>query len=80
MKKVVLVLAIILLGIFTGCSKDDAFQDCNCGLIVSDRVQDYSIVIRSECTGNTKRFTLSQGDWFNAHVGTDFCITNSTGW
>tara|TARA_R100001244_G_scaffold49862_1_gene43949 strand:- start:1574 stop:1810 length:237 start_codon:yes stop_codon:yes gene_type:complete len=78
MKKLTLVFGIILVGLFTSCSPEE--QDCNCGLITSDRVEDYSIVVRSECTGNTKRFTLSQGDWFNAHVGTDFCITNSTGW
>lgn len=78
MKKLALVLGIVLVGLFTGCSVED--QDCNCGLITSDRVQDYSIVVRSECTGNVKRFQLSEGDWFNAHVGTDFCITNSTGW
>jgi hypothetical protein len=55
-------------------------KQCNCGLITSDRVSDYSIVIRNSCSGNEKRFTLAPGDWVNAHVGSDYCITNSGRW
>ena len=54
--------------------------NCNCGTVQSDRVSDYSVVIKSDCSGNNKRFYLSQGDWMNAHPGHDFCITNSNGW
>jgi len=61
------------------CSKEES-EDCNCGLIVSDDVTDYSVTIRSDCSGNERRFTLTEGDWFNAHPGDDYCITNSTGW
>ena len=53
---------------------------CNCGTIQSDRVSDYSVVIKSDCTGNSKRFYLSQSEWLDAHVGTYLCITNSNGW
>ena len=53
---------------------------CNCGTIQSDRVSDYSVVIKSDCSGNSKRFYLSQSEWLDAHVGTYLCITNSNGW
>jgi|TARA_B110000908_G_C10236755_1_gene443756 hypothetical protein len=75
MKKVLV--AFFCLLVFS-CAKED--EDCNCGLILSDRVSDYSVVIRSDCSGNEKRFTLSVGDWMNAHPGEDYCITNSSGW
>jgi hypothetical protein len=61
------------------CLKDEKI-DCNCGPIISDRVLDYSIVIRSNCSANEKRFTLNAEAWMNAHPGFDFCITDSSGW
>ncbi|MEN8901515.1 MAG: hypothetical protein ABF247_09455 [Nonlabens sp.] len=76
MKKI-LALSICFL-VFSCESEED--PQCNCGLIVSDDVSDYSVVIRSDCSGNEKKFTLQEGDWFNAHPGENFCITNSTGW
>ena len=76
MKKIVVLFFCLVV---FNCSKDEDV-DCNCGLIVSDNVSDYSVVIRSNCSGNEKSFTLSQGDWMNAHPGADFCITNSSGW
>ena len=76
MKKVMLM---IIMSIFlTNCESLE--EDCSCGLIESDRVTDYSIVVRNDCTGNVKRWYLTRGDWLGAHVGTDYCITNSTGW
>ena len=72
MKKLLLVLPFILMS----CSE----EECNCGLVLSDRVNDYSVVIRNSCTGNEQRFYLTQGDWFNAHPGSDYCITNTTQW
>ena len=75
-KNVLIVLACILA---FGCESEEA-ESCNCGLIVSDNVTDYSVVIRSNCSGNEKRFNLSEGDWMNAHPGDDYCITNSSGW
>jgi len=80
MKKVLLI-SLLALGMLS-CQKEDNIltPDCNCGLVVSDRVSDYSVVIRSDCSGNEKRWILSRGDWMNAYVGSDYCITNSTGW
>ena len=76
MRKAIL---IIIMSIFlTNCESFE--DDCSCGLIESDRVTDYSIVVRNDCTGNVKRWYLTRGDWLGAHVGTDYCITNSTGW
>jgi hypothetical protein len=78
MKKTILGLAIIL-SIATSCKKEDA-KVCNCGLVVSDDVNNYSVVIRNSCSGHEKTFYLQPGDWMNAYVGSDYCITNETSW
>ena len=76
MKRIIpmLLLCVVLL---TSCVKD---QICNCGLVLSDRVSDYSVVIRNDCSGNEQRFILQPGDWMNAYVGSQYCITNVTSW
>jgi len=88
MKKLTLTLAALTM-IFASCKKEEntpqpvantVSTSCNCGLIVSDEVSDYSITIRNSCSGNTKKFRLTEGDWMNAHVGTNYCITNTTNW
>ena len=79
MKKVLVVLAMALT--VMSCSKEDLVNsNCNCGLIVSDDATDYSVVIRSQCSGVERKFTLAPGDWMNAFVGSDYCITNVAGW
>ena len=78
MKKVLLVLMLLIA--FVSCSPEDLGADCSCGFIVSDRVEDYSVVIRNDCTGNEKIWYLAQGDWMNAHPGMDYCITNAQEW
>jgi len=60
------------------CNKEQ--PKCNCGTIVSDEVSDYSVVIRNKCSGNEKKFNLAEGDWMNAYVGSEFCITNVQNW
>ncbi|MEI7669747.1 MAG: hypothetical protein WCJ33_06675 [Pseudomonadota bacterium] len=60
------------------CKKDD--KTCNCGLIISDDVSKTSVTIRNSCSGNEKEFVLAPGDWVNAFVGTDYCITNVESW
>ena len=77
MKKVLLLVSVVTL--LTSCYKEEN-EPCNCGMIVSDEVKDYSIVIRNGCSGNEKRFYLQEGDWFNAHPGNDYCITNVNNW
>jgi hypothetical protein len=77
MKKVIYGLAIILS--IASCKKEDAKQ-CNCGLVVSDDVTNYSVVIRNDCSGNQKTFYLQAGDWMNAYVGSNYCITNTSSW
>lgn len=79
MKKVLLVLGLGL-GLATfSCQKEKSCAS-TCGLIVSDSAYDYSVVIRNNCSGNDKIFYLSEGDWMNAHPGSDYCITNTTSW
>jgi hypothetical protein len=84
MKKLVLVLGLVALTV--SCNKEIVTPNnpqneiCNCGLIVSDNVSDYSVTIRNSCTDNLKTFYLLPGDWMNAYVGDNYCITNVTGW
>jgi hypothetical protein len=77
MKKSILLIATVL--IFASCKKEED-KPCNCGVVQSDNVQNYSVVIQNECSGNNKEFTLQQGDWMNAHVGSNYCITNASKW
>ena len=77
MKKAIYGFAIVLS--IVSCTKEEAKQ-CNCGLVVSDNVNDYSVVIRNDCSGNQKTFYLLPGDWMNAHVGKNYCITNTSNW
>lgn len=78
MKKIVLAIAVVaLLG---SCKKKKDEGPCNCGIVQSDNVQDYSVVIKNECSSNNKTFVLAPGDWMNAHVGSRYCITNASKW
>jgi len=74
MKKIIIIVAITLLAI--SCEK----KNCNCGVVQSDNIADYSVVIKNSCSKNNKTFYLSQGDWMNAHPGSNYCITNITSW
>lgn len=75
MKKTILGLAIILS--IASCKK---VQPCNCGVVMSDRVSDYSVVIKNDCTNNEQRFILQPSDWMKAYVGEPFCLTDVTSW
>jgi len=82
MKKFMMV-AITLIALafsLTSCEKGVLKENCNCGLVLSDRVTDYSVVIRNSCSKNEQRFYLQPGDWMNAHPGSQYCITNVSGW
>lgn len=77
-------LIIALLAGMVSCKKETKSptpqKPCNCGLIVSDDVTNYSVDIRNDCSNNVKTFYLTQGDWMNAYVGNNYCITNVTSW
>ena len=75
MKKLTLIIAMAL-GVMS-CKKEEY---CNCGEIMSDNVTNYSVTIKNDCTGNYKEFTHTPSDWMNAHVGQNYCITNSDKW
>ena len=77
MKKVICGLAIILS--IASCKKEEAKQ-CNCGIVVSDDVTNYSVVIRTACSGNQQTFYLQAGDWMNAYVGSNYCLSNVSNW
>ena len=74
MKKLILIVGVVLT--MMSCTK----ENCNCGVIQSDNIDNYSVVIRNSCSGNNKTFYLSEGDWMNAYVGSDYCITNVESW
>jgi putative cell wall-binding protein len=74
MKKVMMIMTVALLAM--SCEK----KNCNCGVVQSDNVADYSVVIKNSCSKNNKVFYLSPDDWMNAYVGSDYCITNVTSW
>jgi hypothetical protein len=80
MKKIIFLVALLTLGV--SCKKDNPKPNevCNCGLVQSDDVTDYSVVIQNSCSGNNKKFYLQEGDWMNAHIGSNYCITNVTSW
>lgn len=76
MKKLIILMALPLL---FACSAEDGLN-CNCGLVVRDNVQNYSVVIRNSCSSNEQLFYLQPGDWMNAFVGSNYCITNANNW
>jgi hypothetical protein len=80
MKKTIILVAIIILGISCNKNNPQPTKVCNCGLVESDDVTDYSVVIKNSCSGNNKKFYLQEGDWMNAYVGSNYCITNVTSW
>ena len=80
MKKTIILVAIIILGISCNKNNPQPAKVCNCGLVESDDVTDYSVVIKNSCSGNNKKFYLQEGDWMNAYVGSNYCITNVTSW
>jgi hypothetical protein len=82
MKTIFKISIIILVMTLASCKKEETPtpNKCNCGLVVSDDAADNSVVIRNSCSGNEKKFILSEGDWFNAYVGSDYCITNVNNW
>jgi len=80
MKKIIMLISVVAL--ISSCKKKEIKETspCNCGIIQSDNAIDYSVVIKNECSNNNKTFTLSEGDWMNAHPGSRYCITNSGKW
>lgn len=79
MKKILVILGLCIV-LFSSCSKEVLNGPCNCGLVVSDNSSNYSVVIRNNCSGNERVFYLQPGDWMNALVGRDYCITNVSNW
>jgi hypothetical protein len=77
MKKVIFSIAVAT-ALLTSCEKET--KPCNCGIIMSDYVSNYSVDIKNDCSGNVKNWVLSEGDWMNAYVGNRYCITNTTSW
>ncbi len=83
MRKLLVALAIVVTT-FSSCGEGEVFGcEPNCGFIEDDGIDganNYWVTIKNDCTGNVKKWYLSPGDWYNAHPGSDYCITNTDGW
>ena len=86
MKKFLLIL--IGLCILSSCQKDEIpCTSSNCGTIANDGIDInadgsfcYWLEIRSECTGEKKKFCFDEDVWMSNFVGDYFCVTNEPGW
>jgi hypothetical protein len=78
MKKLFLIVAVGTTTMFS-CTKEDS---CNCGTIANDGIDNgcYWLDVRSECSGNTKRFCFDQDVWLDSHVGEGICLNNEVAW
>ena len=81
MKRIILSI-IIASTILVGCTKEEQEQHCNCGTIANDGIDNgcYWLEIRSDCSGNKKRFCYDKDVWMNNYVCDHFCVTNQAGW
>jgi len=84
MSKIIKFLIVSLLSLTVlSCEKE-----CNCGIVTDDGIDSdpntfenyYWVVIKNDCSGNYKKFYLTQSDWYDAIVGEPFCITNVDSW
>jgi hypothetical protein len=77
------ILLVSLIVLLSACEKK-----CNCGIIQDDGIDPnstsldnyYWVTIENSCSGNVKKFYLPPDVWYDAHVGSDFCISNVTSW
>jgi hypothetical protein len=77
MKKLMIVLLTI---IALGSCKKDALKDCNCGIITDDAIEnadDFTLTIKNDCSGNTKKFYVTLSTWMDGVVGENFCMNQS---
>jgi hypothetical protein len=77
------ILLVSLIVLLSACEKK-----CNCGIVKDDGIETdpttfdsyYWVTIENSCSGNVKKFYLPQDAWYDAQVGSDFCISNVTSW
>ena len=85
MKNVKMYVGVLLLSVaMLGCEKEE-LKDCTCGVITDDEIEYdnngnifYSLTIKNDCTNNVEKFYFSQDVWFDAYVGSNFCVLNTT--
>jgi hypothetical protein len=85
MKNVRMYVGVLLLSVaMLGCKKEE-LKDCTCGVITDDEIESdnngnlfYSLTIKNDCTNNVEKFYFSQDVWFDAYVGSNFCVLNTT--
>lgn len=77
MKKLILILAVVLVG----CS-DETPKKCNCGTIANDGIDNgcHWLEVRSDCSGNKKKFCFDRDIWINSPVGSSICVENQEPW
>ena len=74
MKKIMIVLLTI---IALGSCKKDALKDCKCGVVTDDAIEngnDFTLSIKNDCSGNTKKFYVTLNTWMDYPVGGNICM------
>jgi hypothetical protein len=74
MKKIMIVLLTIIA--LSSCKKD-ALKNCKCGVITDDAIEnsnDFTLTIKNDCSGNTKKFYVTLNTWMDGVVGEPFCM------
>ena len=74
MKKIMIVLLTIIA--LASCKKD-TLKDCKCGVITDDAIEngnDFTLSIKNDCSGNTKKFYVTLNTWMDGVVGEPFCM------
>ncbi len=89
MKKIILIISVIVT-LLISCQKNEVPEknkSCNCGTIANDGIDInsngsscYWLEIRSDCSGNKKKFCFDEDIWLKSQVGSHFCVSNQTGW
>ena len=75
MKKLIIVLLTITA--LSSCNKNIA-NDCKCGVITDDAIENgnnFTLTIKNDCSGNTKKFYVYLNTWMDGVVGEPFCMT-----
>jgi hypothetical protein len=75
MKKIMIVLLTITA--LSSCSKNST-KDCKCGIITDDAIEnvdDFTLTIKNDCSGSSKKFYVTLNTWMDGVVGENFCMT-----
>lgn len=70
-------IVLLTLTAFASCKKD-ALKNCKCGYVQDDAIEnsnDFTLTIKNDCSGNSKKFYVTVSTWMDGVVGENFCMT-----